>query len=215
MGKNAIVLGATGLIGSNIVDLLCKDDFFSSVKVIVRREIEVNHPKLTVDIIDFDNQEAFKEAIKGADIVFCAVGTTRKNVKGDMVAYRKVDYDIPINAAKYSAEWGVKHFAVVSSIGADRTKTNFYLKMKGEMEDRISNLGVPSLHIFRPSLLLGSRVEKRLLEDIGQFFLPYLSFFFPTSMKPIEGKTVAHAMVNAVKNEDEGIFIYEYKEMKA
>lgn len=213
MGKRAIVLGASGLIGANLVEMLCKDDYFTSVKVIVRRSIKIDHPKVTVDIIDFENQEEFRNAMKGADIVFCAIGTTRKNVKGDMAYYRKVDYDIPVNAAKYSKEWGSSHFAVVSAIGADSSKSNFYMKMKGEMEDSIKNQDILSLHIFRPSLLLGKRSEKRLLEDIGQFLMPVLSFLFPTDMKPIYGRTVAESMIYAVKNDIKGTFVYGYREM--
>ena len=213
MGKRAIVLGASGLIGASVLEMLCKDDYFASVKVIVRRSIEIEHPKVTVDIIDFENQEEFRNAMKDADIVFCAIGTTRKNVKGDMAAYRKVDYDIPVNAAKYSKEWGISHFAVVSALGADSNKSNFYMKMKGEMEDSIKNQDIPSLHIFRPSLLLGKRSEKRLLEDIGQFLMPALSFLIPADMKPIYGKTVAESMISVVKNDIKGTFVYGYRDM--
>lgn len=213
MGKSAIVIGATGLIGSHLVSILCRDDYFTSVKLIVRREIDISHPKVSVEVIDFESQKEFKQAMCDADIVFCAVGTTRKNVKGDMIAYRKVDYDIPVYAAKYSKEWGVNHFAVVSALGADSSKSNFYMKMKGEMEDSIKSQDTPSLHIFRPSLLLGKRSEKRLLEDIGQFLMPLLSFLFPTDMKPIYGKTVAESMISAVKNDIKGTFVYGYREM--
>lgn len=213
MGKSAIVIGATGLIGSHLVSILCGDDYFTSVKLIVRREIDISHPKVSVEVIDFENQKEFKQAMCDADIVFCAIGTTRKNVKGDMIAYRKVDYDIPVNAAKYSKEWGVNHFAVVSALGADSGKSNFYMKMKGEMEDSVKNQDVPSLHIFRPSLLLGKRSEKRLLEDIGQSLMPMLVSLFPKNMRPIEGKVVAQSMVNAVKNGNAGIFVYGYSEM--
>lgn len=213
MKKRAIVIGATGLIGSSLVDILCEDDYFYSVKVVVRRSIDISHPKVSVHVIDFENQEEFKEVMKDSEIVFCAIGTTLKSVKGDMDAYIKVDYDIPVNAAKYCKEWGGSHFAVVSSLGADSSKSNFYLKMKGEMEDAVSSVGIQSLHIFRPSLLLGKRSESRFIEDMGQLLMPLISFLLPKNIRPINGRVVAQAMVNAVKSDKYGSFEYGCREM--
>lgn len=219
MTKKATLLGATGLIGSHILNLLKEDTAFDEIKVIVRRPLEEKHPKVNVVVIDFNNTEEFEAAMRGSEIVFSAIGTTQKKVKGDKEAYRKIDYDITVNAAKFSLKSGCKQFLVVSSIGADSSKSNFYLKLKGEVEDALRELtgkddGIESLSIFRPSLLLGNRSETRIAESIGQFFAKGLSFLFPKDYKPIEGKKVAEAMVEVAKTGEKGVVVYEYGEMK-
>lgn len=213
MNKNAVLLGATGLIGSRLLEILCQDDYFESITLVVRRPINIDNDKVAVKVIDFEDINQYRDALSGADIIFCSVGTTRKKVNGDMAAYRKVDFDIPVNAAKYGKEGGCTHFAVVSSYGADSSKSNFYLKLKGEMEDALREIGLSSLHIFRPSLLLGKRSENRLLEDIGQSLLPLFSPLFPAKAKPIKGCEVAKAMVEAVKQTTDSETVYHYKDM--
>ncbi len=215
----AALIGATGLIGSSLFDLLCEDNYFESITIIVRRPFEIDNPKVIVKVIDFASAAQFSDALEGIDCIFCAVGTTLKKVKGDMAAYRKVDFDIPVDAAKYGKHNGCSQLAVVSSYGADSSKSNFYLKLKGEMEDALSQVELPMLHIFRPSLLLGRRSEKRLLEDVGQSILPLLSLLFPSKAKPIKDKEVAKAMIEAVKGQLSLIGsqtkIYYYNDMVA
>jgi uncharacterized protein YbjT (DUF2867 family) len=130
--QTAAIIGATGLIGSNLLKLLITDDNFKTISVLVRHPFESNDPKVRVYIIDFSDQEAYRRALAGNDVVFCATGTTRKKVKGDMVAYRKVDVDIPVNASRICSESGCRSFLQPSSVGADSKSGNFYLKMKGE-----------------------------------------------------------------------------------
>jgi uncharacterized protein YbjT (DUF2867 family) len=219
MTKKATLLGATGLIGGHILEFLKDDPTFDEIKVIVRRPLEVEHPKVKVVVIDFSDAAQFESAMEGSDIVFSAIGTTQKKVKGDKDAYRKIDYDITVNAAKFSLKHGCKQFLVVSSIGADSSKKGFYLKLKGEVEDALTAMaekaeGIKSLSIFRPSLLLGNRSETRIAEGIGQFFAKALSFLFPKDYKPIEGKKVAQAMVEAAKRNKKGVAVYQYEEMK-
>lgn len=215
MNRKVAILGATGLIGSELLDILCSDSYFEHIKVIVRRPIDIVNPKVSVAVVDFYNEDQFRNALVDAEIIFCVVGTTLKKVGGDMDAYRKVDFEIPVNAARYGKENGCKHFAVVSSYGANSSKTNFYLKLKGEMEDALSDIKIPSLHIFRPSLLLGKRPERRFLEDIGQAIFPMLSPLFPSKAKPIKGSAVAMAMVESVKEStiDSHPKVYYYKDM--
>ena len=218
MKSKAILIGATGLIGGHILEQLKEDPSFDTIKVIVRRPITIDHPKVKVEIINFEDLVQFESAMKEGDVVFSAIGTTQKKVKGDKEAYRKVDFDITVNAAKYSAESSAKKFLVVSSVGADSDKGGFYLKLKGEVEDALKDIcnqtnGIDSLSIFRPSLLLGNRSETRIAEGIGQFFSKVLSFLFPKRMKPIEAKTVAKAMIAASKLNKKGIDIYHYHEM--
>lgn len=214
MKNTATLLGATGLIGGYILAALQNNPVFDEVKVIVRSPLEINNPKVKVVVIDFDDAVQFESAMKGSDVVFCAVGTTQKKVKGDKVAYRKVDYDIPVNAAKYSLKSGCKQFLIVSSLGADSKKKGFYLQLKGQVEDALNALNFESLSIFRPSLLLGKRPESRLAEDIGQFLSSILAFLLPKNVKPIQGEKVAKAMVEVSKLDKKGVEVYHYKDME-
>jgi uncharacterized protein YbjT (DUF2867 family) len=211
--KTAALIGATGLIGSHLLKLLQADDDFNTIRVIVRRPFPVEHPKINVTIIDFADEAAFKAGIAGCDAVFVAVGTTQKKVRGDKAAYRKVDYDIPVNAARFCAETGCKSFLLISSVGADSKSGNFYLKLKGEVEDKVSSMSIPSISIFRPSMLLGHRQESRPMETIAQVISKGVSFLFPSKYKPIKASDVAKAMVAASKLQKPGVSVYHFREM--
>lgn len=213
MHNSTALLGATGLIGGHLLKLMQDDDHFTEIRVLTRRPLEIHHPKVKVQVIDFSDPEAFKQAIEGCETVFCSVGTTNKKVKGDKTAYRKVDYDIPVTAARCCAETGGKQFLLVSSVGADSHSRNFYLKLKGEVEDKISGMSIPSISIFRPSMLLGDRQESRPLETVAQVISKALSFLFPSKYKPIAAEDVARAMVNAAKQGEKGTNIYHYWEI--
>ncbi len=212
----AAVIGASGLIGGHIVNILAKQDHFQEVVILVRKNIPVSSPKIRQVIVDFEDYKQFQQAMEGCEIVFCSVGTTQAKVKGDMQAYRKVDYDIPVNAARFASDLGCRHFLLVSSVGADANSSNFYLKLKGEVENEISAFVLPAFSVFRPSMLLGQRSEFRLGERIGQFLMKALSFLIPSKYKPIEAADVALAMVNAsLKPSITGKTIFEYKEMRS
>jgi len=212
--KTATIIGATGLIGSHLLDLLQNDTEFSVIKVLVRRPVAFNNPKVKVAIVDFTNLESYKSEINGSSVVFCAVGTTNKKMKGDKNEYRKTDYDIPVNAAKLSLETGCPQFVFVSSLGANSKSNNFYLKLKGEVEDTLCSLNIQSLLIFRPSLLIGKRRDFRFGEIIGKILIKPISFLFPTNMRPIKAYYVAKSMIEASKLDTIGINTYNYQEMK-
>jgi uncharacterized protein YbjT (DUF2867 family) len=212
-GKTAAIIGATGLIGSKLLNRLLDDPYFEQVVVIARRPLSVSHKKARVVVVDFSDRKLFGQAINGSDMVFCAVGTTQQKVKGDKIAYRKVDYDIPVTAAQLCAEHGVGQFLLVSSIGADSRSGGFYLKLKGEVEDAVKDLDLPSTSVFRPSMLLGDRKEFRLGERIGQGVMRTLSFLIPSRYKAIQAADVARAMVGAAKTERPGFHIYHHSEM--
>ena len=212
--KTVSLIGATGLIGGYLLELLQEDSEFTKIKVLVRRPIQFSNPKIEVSVIDFSDKEAFKSEISGSDVVFCAIGTTNQKMKGNKEAYRKIDYDIPVNAATFSLETGCSKFLLVSSISANSSSKNFYLKLKGEVEDALLKLNIPSLFIFRPSLLIGKRQEFRLGELFGKVFMQPISFLFPKKMKPIKAYNVAKSMVEASKSDLEGAHIYHYSEMK-
>lgn len=212
-GKTATLIGATGLIGSHVLEILKSDVFFKSVNVIVRRPLHIDHPKITVKVVDFSDFEQMKDGIRGSDMVFCTVGTTEKKVKGDKVAYWKVDFDIPVHAARACKDTGVAQFLVVSAIAADSDSKSFYLRLKGKVEDELIQLNLPSVAVFRPSLLLGRRQEFRFGEKVGEIFLGGLSFVIPSKYKPIHAANVAHAMVHASKIALPGFHLFHYSEM--
>ncbi len=211
--KTATLIGATGLTGSQLLKLLQDDPAYSKIKILVRRPFENDNPKIKVSIIDFNDEEAFESEISGSSVVFCAVGTTNKKTKGDKNEYRKTDYHIPVTAAKLSLKTGCDRFVLVSSYGANSKSNNFYTRLKGEVEDTISGLNIPSLSVFRPSLLLGKRQEFRFGEIISILFMNSLSFLLPTKIRPIKAYDVAKSMLEASKADTKGTKIYHYKEI--
>jgi uncharacterized protein YbjT (DUF2867 family) len=214
--KTATIFGATGLIGSHLLQLLKEDGYFEKIRLILRLPY-AGDQKVEVRVINFENESEFESSIAGSDVVFCAVGTTQRKVKGDQQAYRKVDYDIPVHAAQFCKKTNCNSFVVVSAIGANSRSKNFYLKLKGEMEDALRAISLKSVHVMHPSLLLGSRNEFRLGEIIAKGFMQTFSFLFLggiSKYKPIHAKRVAAAMVAAAKLNKEGFFIYEYEEMR-
>jgi uncharacterized protein YbjT (DUF2867 family) len=211
MSKTVALLGASGLIGGHLLQLLLNDKYYDRVRAIVRRPLNINHPKLEEFIIDFSDPKAYAQAIAGSETVFCTVGTTKKKVAGDRDAYKKVDHDIALNAAKAAANYGVYSFVLVSSVGASaENNNNAYLKLKGIVEETVSKEQIPQLHILRPSLLLGKRNEKRFGEGFAQAVMPAISFLLPSKYKPITAENVARAMLAAPKEPAKGIYIYEY-----
>ena len=213
-GKTITLIGATGLIGSHLLELLQNDDYYERIKILVRKPVSFNHPKIQVVVIDFSDEEAYKSGISGSDAVFCAIGTTNNKVKGDKEAYRKVDYDIPVNAAKFCSETGCSQFLLVSSVGANSKSNNFYIRLKGEVEDRVRSINIPMVSVFRPSMLLGKRQEFRLGEIMAKAMMVPVSFLIPPMYRPIKAFDVAKSMVAASKKDTPGFHIYHYKEMK-
>jgi uncharacterized protein YbjT (DUF2867 family) len=210
----ATLIGATGLIGGHLLEMLLQDDYYDSVRILVRRPFEQEHPKLEKKLVDFSDKENFRLALEGSNVIFCAVGTTQKKVKGDKTEYRKIDYDIAVNAAQLGKQCGCETFVLVSAIGANPKSSNFYLKLKGEAEDAVKSAGLESVHIMRPSMLLGNRKEFRLGEKIGTPVMRALSFLLPARYKPVQARDVAMAMKVVAKKHEPGIFIHSYKERK-
>ena len=212
--KKATLLGATGLIGGHLLELLQEDETYTEIKLLVRRQVDITHPKVNVAIIDFEDRTSFQSEIIPESVIFCAVGTTSQKVKGNKDLYRKVDYDIPVHAAQFGLEKGCQQFILVSSLGANPKSSNFYSKLKGEVEEAIKDLKIPSLAIFRPSLLLGQRKESRFGESVAKIVMTTFSFVLPSKIRPIQANDVAEAMLRASKLENSGVKIYHRKEIK-
>lgn len=215
--KVAVIIGASGMVGSQVLDQLLKDEAFSLVRSLVRKSSAITHPKLKQEIVNFNNTMDFSQKFGGGNVIFCCVGTTQKKVKGDKEAYRKVDFDIPVNAAKIGIENGFAQYYLVSAIGADSKSANFYLKLKGESEDAIKALPYKSIGFFHPSILLGSRDENRPGEKAMQKLMKFFSRLLIGSFKKyraIDALDVAKAMVNASKENNPGVHWYKYEEMK-
>jgi uncharacterized protein YbjT (DUF2867 family) len=212
--RTATIIGSSGLIGGYLTELLSEDEYFDKVRVISRRPVTLASPKIEIRVIDFEDVQAFRSAIAGSDTVFVAVGTTQKKVHGDQAAYRKVDFDIPVNAAKYCRDTGCRQFLLVSSVGADAKAKNFYLKLKGETEEAVIANNLSTICIFRPSMLLGKRNEKRIGESIGKVFMKGISFLLPRKFRPVHAKSVAMAMLKAAKTAQPGVSIFDTSEIK-
>ena len=214
MSKTAALIGATGLIGGYLLEELLNDPYFDKVKILIRRPFALDHPKLEKKIVDFTDADSLYVALTDTHTVFCCIGTTQRKVKGDKEAYRKIDYDIAVNAARFSKMTGCEKFILVSSVGANSKSKNFYLNLKGEIEDAVKTQGLKSVYIMRPSLLLGERKETRLIESISKKLMPVFSFLIPAKYKPIQASDVAKAMLAAAKKSDEGFFTWEYNAIK-
>jgi uncharacterized protein YbjT (DUF2867 family) len=207
--KTAIVFGATGLIGKKVTEHLLKNDTYSTVIILVRKPLNINHPKLKQHIFNYD---AIDNTLLKGDDLFCCLGTTIKTA-GSKEAFRKVDLDYVVNVAKASKGNGINHFAVISAMGANKNSTVFYNQIKGEMEESIKAIGFNSTYIIRPSLLLGDRKEFRFGELIGKFFMITLSFLIPKKYRAIYDVQVAIAMIHFMSHNEHGFFIKENDEL--
>ncbi|MEM6347694.1 MAG: oxidoreductase [Bacteroidota bacterium] len=192
--KKALILGATGLIGQYVLSQLLTDQRYDQVVAFSRRELSQTHPKLKVVIVDFAKMEQVAEHF-GGDELYCCLGTTMKKA-GSEEAFKWVDYEIPYRAAKLALSQGLKHYLIVTAMGADTKSFFFYNRVKGEIERDLAALGLERLSILQPGLLLGDRDEQRLGESIAQNVSKVFSPILPNAYKPIAGKTVAKAMIH-------------------
>lgn len=211
----AILLGASGLIGGELLKLLLADPTYSKIKIIVRKELPITNKKLEQVIADFSTIEAHKEEMK-ADVVFSCLGSTKKKTP-DLKEYYQIDHDYPLLVAKIAKDQGVESFHIVSSLGASSSSSNFYLKMKGETEDDIAKVGFKSFHIYRPSLLTGDRKEKRISENMGDLIMRVINPLLIGSFKKyrsISGKIVASAMHKQSLINSNGKFVYPSDKIK-
>jgi uncharacterized protein YbjT (DUF2867 family) len=214
--KTAAVIGATGMIGSYLTEILINDGSFETVRLLVRRPYPKTHPKLEIKLVDFKDAESIKLALENVNTVFCCIGTTQANVKGDLKLYREIDYDIPLRVARFAKEGGAQNYIVVSSLGANPKSRTFYLKLKGELENALEEMKFDSLHIMRPGLLRGERQERRPAERLWQLLFIGLDKLLVGPLRKygsIHGQTVAQAMANLATSPPSGVKIYHNKEI--
>jgi uncharacterized protein YbjT (DUF2867 family) len=208
--KTALIIGSTGLIGSQLLDLLLESQEYDKVITFVKRDSGIQHPKLKQHIIDFDKPETYKELVVGDDF-FCSIGTTIKKA-GSQNAFRKVDFEYPKQFASLAQQNKVKQFLIITSLGADANSSNFYLKTKGEIQDFLKNCAFESISILQPSLLLGNRTEFRLGEKMGVYLMKLFSFLFIGNLKKykaIQSEAVAKAMFIIAQKNYKGFQIIE------
>ena len=212
----AILLGASGLIGGLLLNVLLQSSEYKEVVIFVRKELPVKHKKLKQLVIDFNKLETYATEITG-DAIFCCLGTTRKKTP-DLSVYRKIDHDYPLQVAKIAFQNGVEQYHLVSSLGADANSSNFYTKMKGEVEDDMIKVGLKCLHIYRPSFLTGNRTEKNRFAErnVAVLFkvIDPLLFGGLKKYRSIPAKTVALAMYKQSLIKQEGVFMHPSDQIK-
>ncbi len=208
--RRVLLLGATGLIGSELLPLLLADDSIARVVVVARRVTGIRHAKLHEYRFDLAAMGQHADAFDGVETIFCALGTTMK-AAGSKEAFRFVDHDLPLIAARLGLAHGAKQYLLVSSLGANPNARNFYTRVKGEVEAKLKTLPYRTITIVRPSFLLGARKEFRL----GERIVAALRFLFPSRVKPIEAHTVARALLALSKQMDPGTRIVESRELRS
>ncbi len=205
--KTALVIGATGLVGSRLVDLLLKDSRFEKIKAFVRKSTGIHNNKLEEHVVDFDDMDAWKKQLTG-DVLYSAMGTTLKAAGGKDAQY-KVDYTYQYPVAKMAAINGVSTYVLVSAAGSAPDSKIFYSRMKGELERDIKKLPFETIHIMRPGMLGSGRKDIRTGEQLGIGVMKVISMIPGLrSLRPIEGAEVAHAMINATFRRTLGIHSY-------
>jgi uncharacterized protein YbjT (DUF2867 family) len=212
--KTALLLGATGLVGSECLKRLVTDDYYSRIIVLTRRALAdaVGSTKIESHVIDFNRISDYRDLLK-ASHVFCTLGSTIRKA-GSKEQFYKVDFTYVHDIAGLCAEQGTEHFLVVSAMGADVRSMIFYNRVKGELEKALQRLPFKSLSIFRPSLILGDRKEYRLREEISKLVSGVFAFAIPGKYKPVEAADIAKAMLTTAHAGPAGLRIYESDEIR-
>jgi uncharacterized protein YbjT (DUF2867 family) len=207
--KSAILFGASGLVGSNLLTQLLDNPAYDKVMIVVRKPLPVQHPKLTMIIGDYASLPDLKQQLR-ADEVFISLGTTKKKTP-DQNEYYRIDHDYPVLAASIAKDNGARSVLLVSAIDANASSKIFYVRTKGQVEADIIALGFEHTYIFRPSLLVGDRKESRPAERLFIGLFSILNPLFAGSWRryhSIQVKDLATAIINAAS--DPGVKVKRY-----
>lgn len=213
---DCLILGYTGAVGQELLHELIKSDKVNRIVCLGRKQPAIDHHKMMFIAADMTKLTEHLNAFAGISRVYCCLGTTIKQA-GSQQGFKRVDYDMVVDAALLAKQAGVSHFSVVSAMGADENSTIFYNRVKGECEKALQQIGFNRLSIFRPSLLTGPRKEFRLGEKIAQITFPLIEWLLLGSLKhyrSISTNTVARAiLLNSIKT-DEGVEIFRSDDIK-
>lgn len=210
MERKAILVGATGSIGSSLLKQLLVNETYTEVLILVRKDLGISHPKLKQLVLNFDELSHYSTQITG-DVVFSCLGTTKKKTP-DVNEYKKIDYQYPLDVAWIAQVNGATSFHLVSSVGANKHSSFFYIKTKGEVESDLKAVPFSSIHIYRPSLLDGERKEKRFTERLMIAIMRVINPLLFGGLKKhrsIKVENVAKAMIIQSLDDKKGVFIHE------
>jgi len=209
--KTALLAGGTGLTGSQLLHLLLENPDYEKVIALSRSDL-APHPKLLHRRADFEKLDEQLDDISPDD-VFCCLGTTIAKARSKEEFYR-VDFNFPYLLAKAAKARGARQYLLMSSLGANKTSSFYYNQVKGQLEEAVCGFAFQAVHIFRPSLLLGPRLEKRSGEQAAKLFYKVFGFMIPKTYKAIDSGKVAHAMMHFATQNKSGIFIHESGELQ-
>lgn len=213
--RRALLVGATGLVGSHLLRQLAGSKDYRAIATLGRRAPDFRHERVTHHIADLTG-DLDTSAVPRADVLFCCLGTTIKKARTE-AAFRALDFDLVVSLAKSAASNGTSTFVVVSSVGADPGSRSFYLQIKGEMEQTVSELGFERLGIMRPSYLLGAREEFRPSERLGQIAFRVIEpvlFGGLAKYRSVDAATVAAAMIGFDLSKFLGKHVFEGNEIR-
>ncbi|MGH7754502.1 MAG: oxidoreductase [Gemmatimonadales bacterium] len=216
MMREAVAAGATGLVGGHLVELLLADPAYSRVTTLVRKPAPASHPKLSQRVVDFDRLAATPD-FPAAQDVFCCLGTTIKKA-GSQDAFYRVDFTYVLELARTASRHGARQFLLVTALGADPKSRIFYNRVKGETEQAVNQVPFDAIQVFRPSLLLGERAERRAGERAATLLSRVLGFALVGPLRPyrpIAARDVARAMVRVAKEARAGRHLYPSDRIQA
>lgn len=197
MERIALIAGATGLVGGELVKILLERRYYTRITVLVRKRINMAHPRLEQLVVDFNELEKVSaEKFEGADI-YCTLGTTRKKA-GSKAQFELVDYGYPMVLGRLAKRYGAERMLIVTAMGSDDKSMFFYSQVKGRLERDMQTLSLKNLHFFRPSLIIGNRQEHRFGERAAAKLARLLPFLFRGPLrkyKPNPARQIAEAML--------------------
>ena len=212
---SALLLGATGLVGGHVLDLLLDDPATGRVVVLGRRPVPREHARLEQHVVDLGRPQEHAELFR-VDDVFCCLGTTIR-AAGSQEAFRRVDHDYVVDAARVAAGAGARRYLLVTAAGAGRGSRFFYSRVKGDAEEGVRAQPFEGVVILRPSLILGPRAERRPSEALAQRLAPALAPLLVGPLRryrAVDARAVARAMVRLAKERPRGVRVVESEEIQ-